>query len=150
MSLSGSTAAATITRQAALSRTRRARWRLAPLFPGRTDAGYGAAHGGATHREPRHDLYIVAALLKGEVGTFFEIGAKEAPCLLVELRSRSGPLLRSQRFSPAGFVGVSLDRGETHGEGAGRLSFGHPAFYGGDYPSSEVFGVTAHVRSEER
>jgi hypothetical protein len=45
---------------------RAAPWRLAPLFPGRTDAaGYGAPHGGATHREPRHDLYVLAALPKG-------------------------------------------------------------------------------------
>src|SRR3712207_9416364 len=75
------------------SRTRRALWLLAPLFTGRTDPGYGAAHGGATYREPRHDLYVVAALLKCEVGPFFEIGGKEPCCLLVELRSRSGPLL---------------------------------------------------------
>src|SRR3712207_3714384 len=95
------------------SRTRRALWPVVPLFPGGANAGYGAAHGRTTHREPRHSLYVVAALLKGEVGTFFEIGAKEARGLLIEFRSRSGPLLRSQRFSPIGLVNVTFDRGEA-------------------------------------
>jgi hypothetical protein len=37
------------------------------------------------------------------------------------------------------FVQVAFDRGEAHVEGAGRLGIGHPASYGGDYLSSEVF-----------
>src|SRR3712207_1433445 len=109
MSLSGSTTAATITRQVVPSQTRRALWLLVPLFPRGADAGYSATHGGAAYRESGHDLYVVAALLKGEVGTFFEIGGKEPPCLLAELRSRSGPLLRSKRFSPLCLVRISLD-----------------------------------------
>src|SRR3712207_9200041 len=88
------------------SRTRRALWLLAPLFPGRTDPGYGAAHGGATYREPRHDLYVVTALLEGGKGTFFEVLLQELHGFVVQLRSRSGPLLRSQRFSAVGLVYV--------------------------------------------
>ena len=42
-------------------------------------------------------------------------------------------------------VDVALYRGEAHGEGAGRLGLGHAAFYRGDYPSSEVYRVTAHA-----
>jgi hypothetical protein len=55
----------------------------------RGDAGYGAAHGEATHRESRHDLHVVAALPKGEVGTFLETGGKEPRGLLIKLRKRS-------------------------------------------------------------
>jgi hypothetical protein len=47
------------------SRTRHAAWLIAPLFPGSTDAGYGAAHGRAAYREPRHELYVLAALSEG-------------------------------------------------------------------------------------
>src|SRR3712207_113351 len=41
-----------------------------PLFPGSTDAGYGAAHGRTTHREPRPSLRLSThrALPEGEVG----------------------------------------------------------------------------------
>jgi predicted glycosyltransferase len=37
-----------------------------------------------------------------------EIVFEQLPGLLVELRKRSGPLLRSQRFSPLGLVDVAL------------------------------------------
>src|SRR5215218_4047462 len=50
------------------SRTRCALWQVAPLFPSRTDPSYGAAHGGAAHRQSAHGLYVVATLLKSEVG----------------------------------------------------------------------------------
>src|SRR5215210_7412122 len=74
-----------------------------------------------------------------------EIVFEQLPGLLVELRMRSGLLLRSQRVSPLGLIDVALDRGEAHGEGAGRLGPGDTASYGGDYPSSEVHRVTAHA-----
>ena len=77
----------------------------------------------------RDGLYVLTALLKGEVGTFLEIGGKEAPCLLVELRDRSRPLLGGQRLSPLGLLDVALDRREAYREGASRLGLGHPAFY---------------------
>src|SRR5215207_1685784 len=121
------------------SRTHRVPYQLVPLFPRGADAGYGATHGGATYSESCHSLYVVAALLEGEVGAFLEIGGKEPPCLLVKLRSRAGFLLRSQGFSPLGLADVSFDRGEAHGEGASRLGLGHTAFHCGDHPSSEVF-----------
>src|SRR5918998_3676967 len=70
-------------------------------------------------------------------------GLTRAPAI-VQLRSGSGPLLQSQRFSAASLVDVTLDRGEAHGEGAGRPVLGHPAFYGGDYPGPQVFRLTAH------
>ena len=98
-SLSGSTAAATITRQAALSNSLRS-VASAPLFPGRSDPGYGAAHGGATHREPRDGLHVVAALLEGGEGALLGGPPPRASWPIVQLRSRSGSLLRGQRFSP--------------------------------------------------
>jgi len=50
-----------------------------------------------------------------------EIVFEQLPGLLVELRKGSGLLLRSQRFSPLGLIDIALERGEAHGEGAGRL-----------------------------
>jgi ABC-type transport system substrate-binding protein len=44
-----------------------------------------------------------------------------------------------------GFVEVSLERGEAHGEGVGGLGFGHTMFYCGYYPSSQVFRVAIHA-----
>src|SRR5215218_1411836 len=65
--LSGLTTAATITRQVALSNSLRSA-ATPPLFARSGDAGYGAAHGGAAHRQSAHGLYVVATLLKSEVG----------------------------------------------------------------------------------
>lgn len=101
------------------SRTRRALWGLAPLFARRTDPGYGATHCRAAHREPRHYLYVLAAVPEGEVGTLSEVIFEQLPCLLVELRGRAGSLLRGQGFSAPCPVYISFDRGEAHGEGAG-------------------------------
>jgi hypothetical protein len=89
--------------------------------------------------------HVVAALPKGGVGTFLQIGGEEPSGHPVELRGRSGALLRGQGFSTLGFADVALHRGKAHVEGAGRLGLGHPAFYGRDYLSSEVFGVTVHA-----
>src|SRR5215208_1821676 len=46
--------------------TRRARWRLVPLFPRRADLSYGSAHGGATHTDSAYGLYIVTTLPEGD------------------------------------------------------------------------------------
>ena len=42
-------------------------------------------------------------------------------------------------------VEVAFNRGEADGEGAGHSDLGHAAFHGGDYPSSEIYRVTAHA-----
>src|SRR5919107_5981157 len=132
-SLSGSTAAATVTLQAALKNSSRSVAER-PLFPGGAQAGYGATHGGAAYREPPHELHVVAAISEGGKGALFLVLLQELDGSVVQPRGGSGALLRSQGLSPAGLVRVSLDRGETHGEGAGRLSLGHAAFYRGDNP----------------
>src|SRR5215213_5002585 len=49
-------------------RTHRARWLIAPLFPGGADPDDSTAHGGATHAEPAHDLHVVAAISEGGKG----------------------------------------------------------------------------------
>ena len=71
-SLSGSTTAATITLQAALMNS--SRWvATRPPFPAMADPGYGTAHGGATHRDPREDLHVLAALSESGEGAHFEV-----------------------------------------------------------------------------
>src|SRR5215212_1201921 len=42
--------------------TRLAPWRLAPLFAGGADPGYGTAHGRAAHRNPTYGSHVLAAL----------------------------------------------------------------------------------------
>jgi hypothetical protein len=63
------------------------------LFPGGADPGYGAAHGGAAHRDPRDGFHRIAALSEGGVGALLEILLQERSRLLVELRGRSMPLI---------------------------------------------------------
>jgi hypothetical protein len=82
------------------SRTRHALWRLAPLFPGGTDPGYGAAHGGATYRESRHGFYVLAALSEGGEGTLSEVLLQKLDGRIVELGSRDPGLFLGANDSP--------------------------------------------------
>jgi len=106
-----------------------------PHFPrGADPPGHGAAHGRAAYWEPRKCLPVVAALLKGAVGTFLEIGCEEPSGLLLQLRKRSRALLLGdQGCSMLGFANVALRRSKSHVESTSRLAPGHAAFYSGDY-----------------
>jgi hypothetical protein len=53
-------------------------------------------------------LHVVAALLKAREGALSNVLLQELHGLLVQLRGRSGPLLRGQRFSLVGLVYVAL------------------------------------------
>jgi hypothetical protein len=78
---------------------------------------------GSSSRSSSKSLMALSSGFGADPGLFF--GARDSP--------------------PLAFVRVSLERGEAHGEGKGRLSLGHAAFYRGDYPLPEVFRVTAHA-----
>src|ERR687889_48785 len=74
--------------------TRRAPLRIVPLFPARSDPGYGAADRRATHRKPREDVDVVAALLEGGERPVLQVRLQQLRGFLVKLRSRAGALLR--------------------------------------------------------
>jgi hypothetical protein len=87
MSLSGSTAAATITCQVALLNSLRS-VATRPPFARRANPGYGAAHGRAAHRKSRHNLYVLTAVPKGNKGALMEIIFEQLSGLLIHTEIR--------------------------------------------------------------
>src|SRR5215212_4125810 len=92
-----------------------------PLFAGRTDPSYGAARGGAAHRNPAHGLHVVATLPEGDERTLLEVSFEELLDSLVHLGTFAECLSRLQRLPPSGLGGVTLDGRDPDPEGAGRL-----------------------------
>jgi len=83
--------------------------------------------------------------LEGGERPLLQVYLQELGGFFTQLRSRSGALLRSQRFSVVGFLHVAFDRGEAHAEVAGRLALGDPTSYSSDYLLSKVFGITINA-----
>ncbi len=112
-SRSGSTsAAATPSPARRPSGTRLAPWRFVPLFARGTVPSYGAAHGGAAHRNPAaYGFHVVAALPKGVTkGRSWRSSSRGFPTRSSILGGLPGALPGS-RGSPlsSGLGGVTLD-----------------------------------------
>jgi hypothetical protein len=105
-SRSGSTSAATITRQAALRNSSRSVALRVPLFTRGTYPSYGAPHGGAAaQRNPAYSLYVVAALPKGnERALLLEVLFEELAEPLIHLGVFAGCLAWLQGLSPLGLL----------------------------------------------
>lgn len=106
---SGFTTAATITLQVALWNPSRSVATRPPFSWFDPCELWHGTWGRATHRESRDGFDVLAAVPEGEVGVFSEVIFEQLPRPLVQLRSRSGPLLRGQGFSPLGLVHVAFD-----------------------------------------
>src|SRR5215208_7729668 len=69
---------------------------------------------------------------------------EELPDPLIHLGTFAGCLTRSQRLSPLGLGGVTLDGGDPDPERTGRLGLGHSPLDGIHDLLTEVFGVRFH------
>jgi hypothetical protein len=140
----GSTCSATITLQAALSHSSRSG---APTvrFLGEAKPLHQPPYGRVAHIRSRYVLQKAASFADGGARALLYVLFEKGSGFLVRLAGSSGALSWREGVSLSDPPSVSLDRGEAHVEGAGRLSFGHASLYGGDYLLlAEVFGVGSH------
>src|ERR671916_187712 len=101
-------------------------------------------YGGAAHIRPRYVLQKAASFADGGARALLYILFEKGSGFLVRLAGSSRALSWREGVSLSDPPSVSLERGEAHVEGAGRLSFGHASLYGSDYLLAEVFGVGSH------
>src|SRR5215212_4121359 len=102
-------------------------------------------NGGLAHRDTGYPPEVLATLGGGGRGAFFKICFQEPPGTLVHLWLGAGPLLRGEGASLLGQLGVALDRGAAHPEGASGLALGRAPPEGLDDLLAQVFGVGVHA-----
>src|ERR671916_935920 len=128
------------------SRTRRAPPLPPIFFSTPPHAPQEPRDGGLAHPQPGHAAQVLAPLGEGGGGRpLLEARLQEPPCALVGLRGSARAPPRAQRSPFARRLGIALDGGDAHAEGASDFDGGHAAFFGFDHLLAQVLGVGVHA-----